>query len=270
MMIRCVAAAFVAAVALAAQTNTAGDGPQWDRSSKNVALGRKMADEVRGCTGAMSGPIVQSLMDSISSRLAAQLPKRDLAFTLSVIEQDLFQEDHEPIALPGGYIFVPAALLLAAQDEAEFAGMLAQGMAQSNAIEEDLSRLAARSYEMTDLMETFLCTFRVPNGYLGEQRAIERRADLMAASLMARAGFDPNALVRYVERVQVRRGPIEASFSGLPPVKKRVANMRAEIAKLPRSEHPITDSSRFTEAQSEVSQLLAASPRSNAPSIKRK
>jgi predicted Zn-dependent protease len=35
---------------------------------------------------------------------------------------------HEPATLPGGYVFVPAGLFLAAQDEAEFAGMLAHAM----------------------------------------------------------------------------------------------------------------------------------------------
>jgi predicted Zn-dependent protease len=246
---------------VAAQTVTAADEPQRNRSGTNVAIGRKMADELRACTTATSNPIVQSLMDSMNSRLAAQVPKGDSAFTLNVIEQDLFREVHGPIALPGGYIFVPAALFLAAQDEAEFAGMLAQAMAQSDLIEEDLSRLAARSYQMTDLMQGFLCTFKVPTNYLAEQRAIEHRADLRAVSLMARAGFDPNALVRYVQRVQVRRGPIAASFSTLPPVKKRIAYMRAEIAKLPTGPYPIRDGSRFTEAKEEVRRLLATAPR---------
>jgi predicted Zn-dependent protease len=35
---------------------------------------------------------------------------------------------HEPAALAGGYVFVLSGLFLAAQDEAEFAGMLAHAM----------------------------------------------------------------------------------------------------------------------------------------------
>jgi beta-barrel assembly-enhancing protease len=263
MPIHCVTASVLAALILAAQPLAAA-GPD---------LGNKMAEQVRGCTTAISNPIVQSLVDSLSRKLAAQLPKRDLAFTLNVIEEDLASAVHEPTALPGGYIFVPAALFVAAQDEAEFAGMLAQAMGQSDAIEEDLSRLGSRSYMMTDLLQAFVCTFprRVPTGYLAEQRAIERRADLTAVSLMARAGFDPNALVRYVERVQAPPKPLAASWSPLPPSKKRVANMRAEIAKLPMSAYPATDSAALKQATEEVRRFLAApSARSDAASLKRK
>lgn len=131
MPIRRVTASVLATLTLAAQTHVAA----------GHALNRNIAEELRGCTTAVSNPIVQSFVESFSQRLAAQLPKRDSPFTFSVIAEDLSPQAHEPIALPGGYTFVPAALFLAAQDEAEFPGILAQAIGQSNEIEEDLSRL---------------------------------------------------------------------------------------------------------------------------------
>lgn len=269
-MVGCAAVSIVAVIAFAGQAVRADDEPQENRSGKSVALDRKMADELRGCATAVSNPIIQGFVEAIGRRLAAQLPKRDSTFTLNVIAQDLFVEDHGAIALPGGYLFLPAALFQAAADEEEFAGMVAQGMAQSNVIEEELSRLGVRSYVMTDILQSLLCTFRVPANYLKEQRTIERRADTAAISLMARAGFNPNGLVSYVQRVQARRSSFAGSFSTLPPVKERVAAMRAEIAKLPAGAYASAEAGRFEEAKDEVRRMEVATGRSDAPSLHRK
>jgi predicted Zn-dependent protease len=43
---------------------------------------------------------------------------------------------NEPRVLPGGYVFVPLALLQTAKDEAEFAGMLAQAIARESLLEQ--------------------------------------------------------------------------------------------------------------------------------------
>lgn len=236
--------------------------------------GRMVAEEIRGCTKAISNPFVQSFVDALGQKLAAQWPKRDFPFTVSVIEEDLSPQAHEPIGLPGGHMFVPAALFAAAQDEAEFAGVLAQAMGQSHVMEEDLARAGLRGYMLTDLLQSFVCAFPgpIPMGYFNAQRSVERRADLATIPAMARAGFDPNALVRYVERVQAARGRVGEVFSVLPPVKKRVARMKAEIAKLPPRAYPATDSAGFIEATEQVRRVLAAAakPRPDAPSLKRK
>ena len=63
---------------------------------------------------------------------AASLPNsqtRTCISTFAVIAEDRGGYTHEPLAYPGGRIFVPAPLILAAGDEAEFAGMLAHAMA---------------------------------------------------------------------------------------------------------------------------------------------
>src|SRR5262245_17734472 len=56
------------------------------------------------------------------------MPNANARFTFSVIAEDPCTTVHEPAALPGGYVFVSAALFLAAQNEAEFAGMVAHAI----------------------------------------------------------------------------------------------------------------------------------------------
>lgn len=78
-------------------------------------------------------------------------------------------------------------------------------------------------------------------GYFNAQRSIGRRADLAAVPVMARAGFDPNALVRYVERVQAAKGR---------------AGEKAEIAKLPPTLYPALDTAALKGARRKCAVFL--------------
>jgi predicted Zn-dependent protease len=73
---------------------------------------------------------VQNYVAQLGAKLSAELASPALVYTFSVVETDQTNSLSEPLVLPGGYIFVPLSLLLAARDEGEFAGMLAQAMAR--------------------------------------------------------------------------------------------------------------------------------------------
>lgn len=158
------------------------------------------------------------------------MPQATASFTFSVIAEDACSTMHEPSALPGGYVFVPAALFLAAQDEAEFAGMLAHAMAH-------IAERQAMGSEQISVKSAPLifvggwtgsCTEAValPMGFVATQRRFEQQADILALQPMTQAGFDPNALVRFVERVQQAPPATGSSeFSAIPPRDQRVAAM---------------------------------------------
>src|SRR5262249_7330236 len=158
-------------------------------------------------------------------------------FTFSMVGEDPCPTVHEPVALPGGYVFVPAALFLAAQDEAEFAGMLAHTM--EHVAERHGTRQATRgqliNYASVPLVFMGSSTgcasdVAVPLGYLNFQRDFERQADFLALRAMARAGFDPNALVRYIERVQPSPSTIvSTALSPLPARDQRIAIIMSAI-----------------------------------------
>ncbi len=125
----------LAAVALPAQE------PQ---AAKEAALVAHLVKEVRQSTTALDKPDVQSYVDRLGKRLAAQFTGDSIiTYTFAVVTDSLTGRTHEPMALPGGYIFLSTSLLLAAQDEAELAGMLAHAM--SHIADHDSSRVAGRS-----------------------------------------------------------------------------------------------------------------------------
>src|SRR4029079_7592907 len=114
---------------------------------------------------------------------------------------------HEPTALPGGYVFVPAALLGASESEGEFAGMLAHSMAHVVATGQ-ISGTAAS-------IPLIFVGGRACSGVVSD----EKDAHALAVRAMSDAGFNPRELLRYVERI---------AGGGA-----WVANITAAIAKLP-------------------------------------
>jgi len=95
---------------------------------KEAALGKVLASDMDGRTRAVHDTRIEEYVQHLGDRIAAQMPAARYPFTFHVIADDTCPATHEPVALPGGYIFVPIALFKAAKDEAEFAGMLALAM----------------------------------------------------------------------------------------------------------------------------------------------
>jgi predicted Zn-dependent protease len=118
----------LAAVALTAQERQLGQGVNFYSKEKEAALGVGLAEDARRQTTKLDNPEVQAYVERVGRRLAAHLPDTSLTFTIAVITDDRGGPTHEPIAIPGGYLFVPTSLILAAQNEAEFAGMLSHAM----------------------------------------------------------------------------------------------------------------------------------------------
>jgi predicted Zn-dependent protease len=110
-------------------------------------------------------------------------------------------------AYPGGYVFVPAALFLGAQDEAEFAGMLAQAM-HFGALQVTRGQAAQPARIPLIIIMGRGCSegqmIPMVRGQTNPRAAhgMVLEADALAVQTMARAGFDPAALVRYIEGVQ--------------------------------------------------------------------
>jgi predicted Zn-dependent protease len=73
----------------------------------------------------------------------------------------------------------------------------------------------------------------------------------LAVEAVARAGFDPGALARYIGRVQTQRA---TKFSTLPTRDERVTAMRSIEERLPVSDYWVT-SGEFVAIQREVRRL---------------
>ena len=235
--------------------------------SKEAALGERLAARFRQGTTPLDSPLVQDYVNRLGRRLAAHMPEAASPFTFTVIADDLCRPVHQPAALPGGFVFVPAPLLLAAQDEAELAGMLAHAMAS-------VVQLGNRQITRFQIMSAapippaFLVSCFAPPGpaipppYLAAERRAELAADRLAVHALAAAGFDPHALLRYLRRVLP-----DAARPALP-LAKPIAALEDAIATLPATTYP--PAAGLKPIQAEVRRLLppAPPPKDDAPTLR--
>ena len=218
---------------------------------KEAALGRQLAAEFRRRTTQVENPIVQAYLDRLGRNLAAQMPEVRFPFAFGAVADDACPTTHEPAALPGGYVFVPTGLFLVAQDEAELAGMLAHAMEHITQRVDNSTRLIF----ISGFSGTCSEGQAIPLGLITSQKGRELEADSLAVRTMARAGFDPSALARYIQRVQARSADRDT----------RLATLLSAIEKLPSVEYAAAPPDEFAAAQQEVRRLSEPPVRAKTP-----
>lgn len=266
----------LACLALSAQDQPIGRGVNFYGKEKEAALGAQLAGEVRQKTTALDSAAAHDYLARLGARLIAQIPDTGFAFTFTVAADGADISTHEPLALPGGYIFVPGSLFFAAQDEAEFAGMLAHSIAHVAARHGTRQATRGEIVSIASVPLIFMggwtgfamqqgAATAVPLGFLRFQRTLELEADRLAIGMMAGAGCDPDALVRYIGRVQPPPDQTTSKlFSPLPERDERVAAMRQAIQELPPRAY--SPGKEFPPIQDEV-RRLTPNPAPRAPSL---
>src|ERR1039458_2625499 len=96
----------------------------WYSIERQVAMGRSYAQQIESQIKLVSDPVVTEYVNRIGQNLVrnsdAQVP-----FTIKVIDSDVVNA----MALPGGFFYVNSGLILAADEEAEMAGVMAHEIA---------------------------------------------------------------------------------------------------------------------------------------------
>ena|SRR5579883_3455622 len=180
--------------------------------TKEACLGAQMAREFERTATQLPSPAVQTFVDQVGQRLAAHLPESDFAFHFRVVTDDDLHPAVEPIALPGGYIYIPAGVLLQCRYEGEFASILAHSIAHVV----EWHQHAPASTRIASIPLVFISgaghsADLVPLSLRDQLRNQELAADQLAIRTLSEAGYDPNALRAYLARVQ----PYDARLANL-------------------------------------------------------
>jgi predicted Zn-dependent protease len=245
---------------LFASAQERGSGVNFYSKEKESALGTQLAAQVRRQSSLIESATVSQYLERVGRRLAAMAPDTGITYTFTVIQNNIGGSTHEPLALPGGFIFIPADLLLAARSEAELAGMLAHAIAHVAARHGTRQATRAQITEQTPMPTIFLSSPTAgdgnlfPRGLLSLQRIFETEADRLAVAITAKAGYDPEALASYIARLQ--DDSMGKLSSALPTRDERAAAIRTAIQQLPQNDFP--------NIQDELHKLL---PLPNPPSL---
>jgi predicted Zn-dependent protease len=238
----------------------------WYSIEKQIAMGRQYAQQVESTSKMVKDPVVTEYVNRIGQNLVrnsdAQVP-----FTIKVIDADSINA----FALPGGFFYVDSGLILAADNEAELAGVMAHEIAHVAACH--AARENTRG-ELMNLASIPLIMIGGPVGYAGYEaaglalpltflkfsRSFEAQADYLGLQYMYKAGYDPQAFTAFFEKIDAlekkKPGLIAKAFETHPQTPDRIEKSQQEINTLlpPRPEYKV-DTSDFENVKARLAEL---------------
>src|SRR5207249_2118652 len=96
----------------------------WYSLESEIGIGREYSQEVESTLKFVEDPVVTEYVNRIAQNLVRNSDAK-VPFTIKVIDS----EEINAFAFPGGFLFVNYGVILAAQDEAELAGVMAHEIA---------------------------------------------------------------------------------------------------------------------------------------------
>jgi predicted Zn-dependent protease len=218
----------------------------WYSAATETRMGKLYAAEIEKSVPLVSDPLVNEYVNRVGRRLVSNSDCK-MPFTIKVIDS----EEINAFALPGGYLFVTVGLILNSGDEAELAGVMAHEIAHVCA-HHAMREMTRMNYAQLGAMPLMMAGgwagvagVGVPAAFMQYSREFEAQADYLGVQYMYRAGYDPQALIRYFERVQAlqqhRPGAVAKVFAGHPQTPDRIQRTRDEIVRIlpARVEYPV-------------------------------
>ena len=238
----------------------------WYGLEKQIALGKQISQQVESQSKVISDPVVSEYINRLGQNLVRNSDSQ-VPFTIKVIDSD----DINAFALPGGFFYVNSGLILAADEEAELAGVMAHEIAHVAACHAAREQSRANLAQLATIPLIFVggpigyaayegAGLAVPLTFLKFSRGFEAQADYLGVEYMYKAGYDPQAFVSFFEKVQVQEkkkpGTISKAFATHPQTPDRIEKTQEEIAKiLPAKAEYIVTTSEFDEVKARLASI---------------
>ena len=226
----------------------------WYSTQTETDWGNQIAAQVLKSATIIHDPAVNKYANRIGQKIAENSDAK-IPFTVYVIDAD----DINAFALPGGYFFVNSALILAADNEAQLAGVMAHEIAHV-AAHHEAREMTRMHYADAGVVPLVASSMAIPLPFIQFQRDFEEQADWLGVQYMYKAGYDPKQMIAFFEKIEAlqKSSPrsISKSFSTHPQTPARVKRTRHEIATvLPLRSHSIVDTPEFHAIQARLKRL---------------
>ena len=166
-----------------------------------IGIGETNDPAIRKKYGAYNNAELQSYIDRIGQNLAAQSHRPNLKYHFTVLDSP----EVNAFALPGGYIYITRGILAFINSEAELAGVLGHeiGHVTARHAVRQHTTAAATGFvglivgAVTGIQATQDLFNNIVGGAIasGYGREHELESDRLGAEYMARAGYDPEAVI---------------------------------------------------------------------------
>jgi predicted Zn-dependent protease len=247
--------------------------------SREAQVGRGVMLQLRNAGVVVEDPQLTEYIGTLGSQLASAANNGDFSFNFFFVKDDQINA----FALPGGYVGVNSGLLLATDSENELAGVLAHEV--SHVTQRHMARAAYDSQKMSVVsLAAMLAAILLgvamdapsdvtQGAVMGAQsmmaqrqlnftRANEHEADRVGMEVLSTAGFDPNGMASFFDKLGKRYGAskeyVPALLQSHPVTSDRVAEARERARQLPQTTHD--DSTGYGLAKARLQVLSAPTP----------
>jgi predicted Zn-dependent protease len=250
---------------------------------QEIELGKQLAAQIEPQLTLIQDPAINQYIDRVGQSLVRNSDSK-LPVTFKVVKSDRINA----FTLPGGLVYLNIAVVLSAENEAELAAVIAT----------QVGHVAARHATQTIARTKLLNIATIPSsstgvpggtasaanlgattGLLRFARKNVNEADFLGLQYLYKAGYDPNAAVSFLQKLQtaqaavtsssqasplqtgdsyVADGPAQSAsimFSTHPPTSDRIEKVRQAIAALPARDRYTVTSPEFDQIKMRLAEI---------------
>ncbi|MGH9376029.1 MAG: M48 family metallopeptidase [Terriglobia bacterium] len=252
---------------------------------KEIAIGKQYADQIDHSVKLIKDPVVDEYVNRLGQNLARNSDVK-IPISVKVIDDPTINA----MTLPGGFIYVNSGTILAADNEAELAGVIAHeiGHVAERSWASEMTKRTLLQFAMLPLMFTPLSLGAyygigaamngIPIAFLKFDRSQESGADFLGIQYMWKSGYDPNQYIAFFGKVlnEERQSPgsVASIFENHPPTPDRIIKCEEEIKGiLPKRSEYLISTSEFINMKSRMETLLTVHRKNNnqnSPTLERR
>jgi predicted Zn-dependent protease len=240
----------------------------WYTLDSQVRMGQEFAQQVEQTQHVITDPVVNEYVNRLGQNLVRNSDSK-LPFTIKVLDV----EEPNAFALPGGYMFVNAGTLLLADDESELAGVMAheighvaachaaRGATRGNLAQIAMIPVIIMTGGIAGIGVNQAANYGIPALFSKFGRNFEAQADYLGVQYAYKAGYDPNGMINFFEKLQAlekrRPGFAMKLYGDHPQTPDRISQSQREIGTiLPPREQYIVSSSDFEQAKKRLTLIM--------------
>lgn len=236
---------------------------------KEIAIGRQLALEVEQQAKLVEDPIITEYVNRVGQNVVLHSDAK-IPFTIKVIDSD----EVNAFALPGGFFFVNKGLILAADNEAELAGVMAHEIAHV-AARHAMENAGKGQFLGYGILAGLILTGGIAGTILQNtaglgqalaffkfSRGAEEEADKLGVQYLYAAGYDPTAMATMFEKLAAKNkkkpGTLSKLFSSHPQSVERRDDSLALVARFPEREEYVISTSEFQRVKQHLERVSNA------------
>src|SRR5215510_5434406 len=250
---------------------------------KEIQMGRQLAAEIERQVKLVDDPTINEYVNRVGQNIVRNSDAK-VPFTIKVVESD----EINAFALPGGFFYVNSGLILAADEEAELAGVMAHEIGHVAARHATRQMTRAQWANIGTIPLIFVgggigyavrsaAGLGLPLTFLTFSRGFEEEADYLGVQYLYKTGYDPGAMVRFFEKLQAKEkakpGSIGKLFSTHPATGDRIRIVEETITSvLPPATQYVETTSDFNMVKSRLNRVQNRYIRDeeNRPTLRRR